>query len=321
MSNFRFSTTKLDLGALKSPGSPTKTKTKPSFYSAKTFHGVRTILAISALIVTGILIFFCVALKNDGYKIPWTFLIVGSSTKPITIVLTSHQILLTTVLTILCLLLTLVIHLCFHLSPLFNLILNVPLLVAWIASLGLLAWNIYGTLAHSCSTSNWGNSDGVNVCQLYKTVFAFGIFGTISQIAMVVVDVRARMAQTRSGRYAKMHDSTSQMKLEPYDTTHANVDTAHSQSNSVHDLPYTDASQQYRDQEEVGWRPGQRTNTAASSHYSGREQNDYGDLGGRDGRQQVMMNQFGHDQYHNNAPMQRTGYDSGYQSQQFVHRY
>lgn len=218
------------------------------------------------------------------------------------------------------------IHCCFRLSPLFNLILNIPLLIAWVASLGLLGWNIYGTLAHSCSTANWGNSDGINVCQLYKTVFTFVIFGALSQIAMVVVDIRARMAQNRSGKYAKMRDSTSQLKLEPYDSTHANAARSEERVNdSVHDLPYTDANSQYRDQEEVGWRPGQRTmpqrtDTFASSRYSDRTQNDYGDLGGRDGRQQVMMNQFGHDQYHNQH-QQRMGYDNGYQRQQFGTRY
>ena len=56
--------------------SSTKTKVKPSSYNAKSFHGVRVILAICAIIVGSILGFFCVALKNDGYKIPWTFLIV-----------------------------------------------------------------------------------------------------------------------------------------------------------------------------------------------------------------------------------------------------
>ena len=57
---------------------PTKTKMKPSYYEPKSFHGVRTISAISALVVTGIMVFFCIELKNDGYKIPWTFLIVSA---------------------------------------------------------------------------------------------------------------------------------------------------------------------------------------------------------------------------------------------------
>jgi len=57
-----------------------KTKMKPSNYSAMSFHGVRIVSAISAIIVTGILVFFCVELKNEGFKIPWTFLIVCPTT-------------------------------------------------------------------------------------------------------------------------------------------------------------------------------------------------------------------------------------------------
>lgn len=157
------------------------------------------------------------------------------------------------------------------------------------------------------------------ICQQYKALFSFVVFGAISQIAMIVVDFRARMSQTRSGRYAKMRDNTSQVKLEPYNSTHAGTG-GHSQQSSVHDLPYTDASQQYRDQEEVGWRPGQRTNTFASSGHGGRANNDYGDLGGRGG-QQVLMNQFGHDLHYAQAPAQGQGYSSGYGHSNFGHRY
>lgn len=56
---------------------PTKTKVKPSPYNALSFHGVRCISAICSIIVGCILAFFAVALKNDGYKVPWTFLIVS----------------------------------------------------------------------------------------------------------------------------------------------------------------------------------------------------------------------------------------------------
>lgn len=214
---------------------------------------------------------------------------------------------MTTVLTLLCLVLTSFVQCCFRLSPIFNLVLNVPLLILWIVSVALLGWNIIGTLSHSCSISNWGNDDGVMVCQQYKAMFAFVIFGVLAQIGAIVVDVRARVAQNRSGTYAKMRDSTSDVKLEPYSLTH-------SQQSSVHNLPYQETSNQYRDQDEPGWRPGQRTNTYASSNYS-----EHGDIGGRDGRDQVMMNQFNNN-YH--APAQGTGYDSHYGQQgNFGHRY
>ena len=144
--------------------------------------------------------------------------------------------------------------------------------------MGLMGWNLYGTLAHGCTIDNWGNEDGTKVCQEYKLMFAFVVFGTISQIAMIVVDVRARMAQTRSGRYSKMMDSTSTVKLEPYNTT-----TATTANNSVHDVAYQDPTPQYRD--EPGWKPGQRTNTMTS----GRD--DYGDIGGH-GQREIRMNDY-----------------------------
>ena len=66
---------------------------KPSYYQAKPFHGVRTVSALSSIIVASILVYFCIQLKSDNFKIPWTFLIVshaeGSTTSSDMIVGTS----------------------------------------------------------------------------------------------------------------------------------------------------------------------------------------------------------------------------------------
>jgi len=278
-----------------------KTKMKPSNYTARSFHGVRTVSAISSIIVTGILVFFCIELKNESYKIPWTFLIVRLCLHNMArkMMLTYSQVLAASVITLVSLIFTTCIHLCTRLSPIFNLIINIPLLILWIVGLTLLGWNIYGTLAHSCTIGNWGNDDGVTVCQEFKAMFAFVVFGTLAQIAMLVVDVRARIAQTRSGRYAKMRDSTSQVKLEPYDSTHA-----HSNNSSIHDAPYQDTATHYRD--EPGWKPGQTTNTVAGSRVG-----DYGDIAGGDGHQAVRLNDY----YQPQLAGQPTGYSSGYGQQ------
>lgn len=163
---------------------------------------------------------------------------------------------------------------------------NVPLLLVWLVGLGLLTYGIYGTLSHSCTKINWGNNDGITICQQYKALYSFVIFGTMSQFALIVLDVRARIAQTRSGRYAKMQD----VKLEPFDSTHSH----NLSSTSVHDNPYTAPSSGAAYRDEPGWRPGQRTN-------------DYGDIAGQEG-QQFRMGQFD-EQY---APAHQTGYDRGY---------
>lgn len=60
----------------------TTVRTKPSDYKSFSFHAVRTISALCTIIVMAILIFFTIALKTDGYKIPWTFLIVSTSPSP-----------------------------------------------------------------------------------------------------------------------------------------------------------------------------------------------------------------------------------------------
>lgn len=221
--------------------------------------------------------------------------------------LINAKVLAASLITLIWLLFTLLIHCCGRLSPIFNMLLNIPLFIVWLCGSGLLAWGIYGTLSHSCTKVNWGNDDGIMVCQEYKALFSFAVFGTISQIALIVLDVRARVKQTRSGTYAKMND----VKLEPYDSTH-------NHSNSVHDVPYAGHTNDSTYRDEPGWRPGQRTNTneshgnvdlnrsatVASSRYT-----DYGDIAGRDGQAQFRMGQF--DSGHYAAPHQ-TSYDPGY---------
>lgn len=288
----------------------TKLKTKPSYYSTFPFHAIRTISALSSVVVAGILIFFCIELKNEGYKIPWTFLIVSGlpSGFPSSLLIAS-KVLAASLFTLIWLLFTLLIHCCGRLSPIFNILLNIPLFLLWLVGAGLLAWGIYGTLSHSCTKVNWGNDDGIMICQEYKALFSFVVFGTLSQIALVVLDVRARITQTRSGTYAKMTD----VKLEPYDSTH-------SHGSSVHDVPYSGNTNNSVYRDEPGWRPGQRTNTNGSNNNSNVDltrsatlassrYTDYGDIAGRDGQAQFRMGQF--ENYHQTQPHQ-TGYDHGY---------
>jgi len=284
------------------PTTPTtKVRSKPSYYTPLQFHSIRAISAISSIIVSGILLFFCIELKNEGYNIPWTFLIV----------------LLASILTLLCLTITASVHCCLRLSPTFSLVLNIPLLLLWIVGAGLFTYNIYGTLAHSCSLANWASDDGVMVCSEYKALFSFVVFGTLAQVAMIVLDVRARRAQTRSGKYAKMNES--ELKLEPYDSTHANSVSG----NSVHDAPYMsgDANEryQYRD-EQPGWKPGQGVNTSQSqdvmlNDYEPRDQ--HGDVG------TARMDGFqdNHDVYQRPTYQTYQPYQTGYDAGHYVQRY
>lgn len=46
-------------------------------YPRAPFHIIRAIAFVCASVVSGILIYFCVQLKHDGFKVPWTFIVVS----------------------------------------------------------------------------------------------------------------------------------------------------------------------------------------------------------------------------------------------------
>jgi hypothetical protein len=93
---------------------------------------------------------------------------------------------------------------CSSLSPRINLFINIPLFILWVVGIGLLGWNMTGTLLHACSITNWGNDTGMRICNIYKTLFAFVVIGSASCIANIVIDVRVRREQVRQGAYRKM---------------------------------------------------------------------------------------------------------------------
>ncbi|ETI19338.1 hypothetical protein G647_09170 [Cladophialophora carrionii CBS 160.54] len=198
-----------------------KMRSRPQVYPRLAFHIVRTIAFISATIVSGILIYFCVQLRHDGFKLPWTFIIVLAST----------------LLSLLSLFVTGILYTCFFLSPLFSLILNVTILILYIVGYGLLTWNIYGTLGHTCSRANWASDDGMMICRTYKAFYAFELFGVLAQIALIVLDVRSRHAQTKLGRYNKMADAAAKggadVKLDDLHSRSLSESQSQSQSRAV----------------------------------------------------------------------------------------
>ncbi|OAL38621.1 hypothetical protein AYO20_02271 [Fonsecaea nubica] len=163
-------------------------KSRPQVYPRPAFHLIRAIAFISAAIVSGILIYFCIQLRHDGFKLPWTLIIVLASS----------------VLSLISLFLTSLVYTCFFLSPLLNLILNVTVFIVWLVGYCLLTWNMYGTLGHSCSRANWASDDGMMICRIYKALYSFEVFGLLAQIALIVLDVRTRRAETKLGKYNQM---------------------------------------------------------------------------------------------------------------------
>lgn len=55
-----------------------RSATRPSAYPPVPFHSIRAFSLISSLIVAAIMFFFMYHLRNDGFKLPWTFLVVSS---------------------------------------------------------------------------------------------------------------------------------------------------------------------------------------------------------------------------------------------------
>src|SRR5947209_9609428 len=86
---------------------------------------------------------------------------------------TFSQLLAVSLFTLITLSITFLFHVCSRLSPRINLFINIPLLILWVVGMGLLGWNMAGTLLHACSITNWGNDTGIMICNIYKALFAF----------------------------------------------------------------------------------------------------------------------------------------------------
>jgi hypothetical protein len=202
------------------------------------------------------------------------------------------------------LLLTTLLHTCSFLSPLFNLILNVPLALVWVVGFALLTWNTLGLLTHSCTKVNWESGDGMMICRCYKANYSFVIMGMLSHIAMVIVDIRARRNQTALGRYAQMDKAKNEK--EENDAAWSSATPGHERVASYHDdvnanVPYgVDVD-------------SRRPKTMAPAAAIGaREHSPYQSMG-TNGREEYGLRDFGYQ-----APVQQTTYDSGnyYQSYQ-----
>lgn len=223
------------------------------------------------------------------------------------------QLLLATAVSLLSLILTGIIHACFFLSPLFNLAVNLVILVLWTVGLALLTWNMYGTLGHSCSRANWASDDGMMICRTYKALYSFALFGWLAHVALIVLDVRSRRAQTALGRYDRMMSSgvAQNVKMDTLDAARgrdgAGADFAHPPSHShshstSQDVPY--GVLDYHDESRMrSYRQGRG---GGGDAYASHSQSDIGLLSNHAGH--VRMDDFGSSFARLPA---RTGYANG----------
>ncbi|KAJ5835763.1 hypothetical protein N7447_001789 [Penicillium robsamsonii] len=190
---------------------------KPSAYPPLPFHLIRFLIFLSSIVVGVILAVFTYHLHADGFKLPYSFLVLFVSSG----------------LSLLNILLTSVIHCSCGLSTKLSISLNILLTILWALSLGLLGWSIASTITTTCTAAYWGNSTGIAVCRSYKALFTFTITGLVSYIAAVWLDVIVRRRQTRLGVYDAMG---SQPGLDDSGAFDVKMDDRHSESTpALHD--------------------------------------------------------------------------------------
>ncbi|KAK1146315.1 hypothetical protein N8T08_003102 [Aspergillus melleus] len=166
---------------------------KPSAYPALPFHFIRGLNLLSALLVAIILAVFTSNLSKNNYKLPWAFLV----------------LLISSVLSLLNFILTTITHCCYGLSPLLSATTNSILFFLWLISLGLISYSMSHTIMTTCNATYWGTSTGINVCRIYKALYAFTVVGTATHLAGIALDVIVRRRQTRLGAYDPMASSTA----------------------------------------------------------------------------------------------------------------
>ncbi|KAH7119618.1 hypothetical protein B0J11DRAFT_64562 [Dendryphion nanum] len=163
-------------------------RTKPTAYPFLPFHAIRTVQLVSALVVSVVMGYFLSELSRDNYPFPWTFLL----------------LLAVSVLTFFALTGTIILHCFYGLNPRLNMILNAVLLVLWSVAFGLLVRWTSGTLAHICKKEDWEDDTGMMVCRVYKALFSFSLFGLISTLVALILDIRVQRKSTARGTFAPL---------------------------------------------------------------------------------------------------------------------
>ncbi|KAJ5225606.1 hypothetical protein N7468_006831 [Penicillium chermesinum] len=201
-------------------------RSKPSDYPPIPFYIIRFWTLLSSILVSIILAVFISHLHSDGYKLPIAFLV----------------LLVAGVLSLINAIISIIINCGFGLSPGFSLFTNVLLTIIWAAGLGLESYGMWNTILTSCTTEYWGNSTGVQVCELYKTLFAFSVIGTAAHLASLIFDVFIRRRVTRLGAYGL---ATTVRNVEPEDQMELTRTGlySHSQQDSLSSaVPYDSAA-------------------------------------------------------------------------------
>ncbi|KAG9187127.1 hypothetical protein G6011_04998 [Alternaria panax] len=165
-----------------------KNRVKPTAYPFLPFHIIRCAQLLSSLVVASIMFYFLRELSHDGYKLPWTFILLMT----------------VSLLTLVALAWTIFLHIRHGLSASLNLTLNAVLALLWTVSFALLAWWCSGTLAHVCDAQNWESEVGISVCRMYKAMFSFALLGFVTTGLALGLDVRVMRGARKRGVFQQL---------------------------------------------------------------------------------------------------------------------
>lgn len=144
-------------------------KKQPTVWPTAPFILIKFFQAVCSALVLGVMVFFGYHLKKDNYTIPWQFFSLAA--------LAAVSFLSVFVLGIsFC---------CRALNPLFSMILETILSLLWAFGAGILGKGMGGNTVRSCKV--WRTTQGMVVCHLYKTLFAFCILGWFSMICGLIL--------------------------------------------------------------------------------------------------------------------------------------
>ncbi|KAF2499297.1 hypothetical protein BU16DRAFT_535668 [Lophium mytilinum] len=139
-------------------------RNQPTSYLKLAFYGIRFCQLLASVIVAAEMFYFVWQIEHGGHRVPWMF---------------------------------------FFLSAVFNGAINLVASALWIAGFGLLADAMNETILDACTHALWGNSTGINICRLYKLLFAASLFGVLSTISAFTLDVVVYMRVRPGAKHSK----------------------------------------------------------------------------------------------------------------------
>ena len=138
----------------------------------------------------------------ERFSIPWTFIVLFSVSLAMVAVLT----------------LTIVLYNLTYLSPKFNCLLNGTASIFWMLGFGLLSWSLSNTLKKSCDVQTWRSGTAVGVCREYKALWTFALFGMLSTLAALALDIWTHVKTTERGVYVLPEDDKNAAMLKDMDS-------------------------------------------------------------------------------------------------------